>query len=198
MSKLGATATTASSVGSMIQGMRPQMASLTMVGRIQRDWRPDLIGLAMREPRFHINRRQQEQISSVARAARQLTFSGASAQFHLLSGFHYRRSAAFEAAVKVSTSYGPVVVTPEGPTPSPPSQRRSPSREGSMPDTTTQTGDGVLLEDVWEDVMDITRFIAQHHRTKVIVHFIGSNSAELIIGGTKIAVGSLILRWVGL
>lgn len=117
------------------------------------------------------------------------SFYGLSGSLRVMSSYRARETAAFTAAFKASTLYGPIVVTPEEPAPQePPTRERMPPAEDLMPDTTTRTGEEGLSLEWWQDAMTFAKSVAQHHRTRVVVRFVGRKAVQITVLAGKGAV----------
>lgn len=92
---------------------------------------------------------------------------------------------------QAATTYGPVVVTPDGPPP--PAPDYTPSLQfPTIPDTAS-SDDAPTLEDVWAEVMVYAQWVARHHRTKAIVRGIGEDGHIIIINIIGTVVGGYIV-----
>lgn len=99
----------------------------------------------------------------------------------------------FGALMKEFTTYGPVVVTPEGPAPDRPDYTPS-LMAARIPDTTTSPAeDAPTLEDVWAEVFVLAQSLAQHHRTKAIVRRVGTDGWTIVINVVSAVAGGYIV-----
>lgn len=149
-------------------------------------------------------RRHQETINSILEAAKGQGWLGSGAHGRVLQGPQLRNSAAFRMVLKASTSYGPVVVTPNDPVPPPPQRK---PRNGYnldlqsssvLPDT-TRPDQTATFDAVWVVVMAYAQVIAQHHGTKVVVRFLGTHKNEILVGiVTNLATQGIVWLWLTL
>ena len=100
----------------------------------------------------------------------------------------------FRSILKATTTYGPVIVTPEDdvPPPPPPSDY-TPSLQGVLfPDTRTSSSDATDFEDVWLEVVAFANELARHHHSKVLIRVMGKHGPSFLV---QVAAG-LVVFWI--
>lgn len=83
---------------------------------------------------------------------------------------HYDRFG-FGPEIRAATTYGPVVVTPDGPPPPPPDY--TPSLETFIPDTASSADDVPTIEDVWAEVVVLAQDMARRYKGHVVIRALG-------------------------
>jgi hypothetical protein len=88
------------------------------------------------------------------------------------------RTPALQSLLKTTTAFGPIVVTPEFEDDTP--FDYWPDLQWLLPETTTEPGDAIDVEELWAEVVAIARGIAHHHRTTVLLSVMGNGTRFLI------------------
>lgn len=100
----------------------------------------------------------------------------------------------FGSVIRAATTYGPVVVTPDGPPPPPPDY--TPSLRTFIPDTTSSADDAPTIEDVWAEVVALAQEMAQRYKGHVVIRALGPKGEIVLWGLITNAIYDVILHVV--
>jgi hypothetical protein len=101
---------------------------------------------------------------------------------------------AFRSIIRTTTTYGPVVITPEEDVPPP---DYTPSLQGWLiPETGRSSVDTIALEDVWLEVCAFGKGLARHHHTKVVIRIIGKYGPSFLVQTASGVTLILIANWL--
>lgn len=88
------------------------------------------------------------------------------------------RTPAIQSLLKSAAAFGPIVVSPDFADDAP--FDYWPDLQWLFPDTTTEPGDTIDVEELWEEVVAFAQGIAHHHRAKVLLSVISNGTRFLI------------------
>jgi hypothetical protein len=116
--------------------------------------------------------------SSVAQAFKVHGIASAYSRGWRLQIVQSMRTPAIQSVLKTATAFGPIVVSPDFADDAP--FDYWPDLQWLIPDTTTEPGDTIDVEELWEEVVAFAQGIAHHHRVKVLLSVIGNGTRFLI------------------
>jgi hypothetical protein len=101
------------------------------------------------------------------------------------------RTAAFRSVLKATTTFGPVVVSPDDEDDAP--FDYLPELQGWLiSETGAESGGAVDVEELWAEVVAFAVGIAQHHHSKVFIRAVGKDFRTFLIQ----VAGTLFAAWL--
>jgi hypothetical protein len=104
------------------------------------------------------------------------------------------RTPAIQALLKSMPTFGPIVVSPDDA--APPSNYHPDLQGWLIPDTATDSGDAIDVEELVDIVFAYVLGIAQHHRTRVLVTVVGKHGGTFLIRVAENTVAGLLVYWL--
>jgi hypothetical protein len=105
------------------------------------------------------------------------------------------RTSTLRSFLKATPTFGPIVVSPDYEDDAPFGYH--PDLQGWLiPETATESGGAINVEELWTVVVAYTQGIAVDHRTKVLLSVIGTDGRSFLVQVAGTVVGGLILYWI--
>jgi len=104
------------------------------------------------------------------------------------------RTPALQSFLKTTTTFGPIVISPDDE--APPSNYHPDLQGWLIPETATESGDDIDVEELVNAVFAYTLGIAQHHRTRALLTVVGKHGGAFLIRVAENAVGGLVVYWL--
>jgi hypothetical protein len=98
------------------------------------------------------------------------------------------------SVLKSTPTFGPIVVSPDDE--APPANYHPDLQGWLIPETATDSGGTIDVEELVAVVFAYALGIAQHHRTRVLVTVVGKHGGAFLIHVAETVVGGLILYWL--
>jgi hypothetical protein len=104
------------------------------------------------------------------------------------------RTPALQSLLKSATTFGPIVISPDaGDAPF----DYHPDLQGWLiPETATESGDAIDVEELIKEAYAYAVGIARHHRTRTLLTIVGKHVSAFMIRVAENAVGGLIVCWL--
>jgi hypothetical protein len=105
------------------------------------------------------------------------------------------RTSTLRSFLKATPTFGPIVVSPDYEDDAPFGYH--PDLQGWLiPETATESGGAINVEELWTVVVAYAQGIAVDHRTKVLLSVIGKDGRSFLVQVAGTVVGGLILYWI--
>ena len=105
------------------------------------------------------------------------------------------RTSTLRSFLKTAPTFGPIVVSPDYEDDEP--FHYHPDLQGWLiPETATESGGAINVEELWTVVVAYAQGIAVDHRTKVLLSVIGKDGRSFLVQVAGTVVGGLILYWI--
>jgi hypothetical protein len=170
--------------------------------------RRGLPGLARNLASLNDYSRMQSDVLKPARMLGALSLSGSIAQAFEAHGLDSARSAAWtlrrlrslhtsplRPVLKAAPTFGPIVVSPDYEEDEP--FHYDPDLQGWLiPETATQSGDAMNIEELIAEAYAYAVGIAQHHHTRALLTIVGKHGSAFMIRVAENVVGGLIVYWL--
>jgi hypothetical protein len=104
------------------------------------------------------------------------------------------RTPALQSMLKTATTFGPIVVSPDYE--DAPFDYHPNLQGWLIPETATESGDAIDVEELWAEVVAFAVGIAQHHHSKVLLRVMREDGRSFLIQVASTVLGGLILYWI--
>lgn len=105
------------------------------------------------------------------------------------------RTSALLSTLKAATTLGPIVISPDYEDDAPSDYH--PDLQGwLLPETATESGDAIDVEELRIQMVAIVVSIARHHRTKALIRGLGKDGRTLLIQVAGTVIGTYICYWL--
>ncbi len=106
------------------------------------------------------------------------------------------RTPALQSFLKSATTFGPIVISPDDED-TPFDFDYHPDLQGWLiPETATESGDAIDVEELIAEAYAYAVGIAQHHHTKALLTIVGKHGSAFMIRVAENVVGALIVYWL--
>ena len=161
----------------------------------------DLAGLNYSHPLLQPNMQRHDRVfgnlglsSAIARVVKSHGLGSATAAWSL-QRVQSSRTSALQSILKSATTFGPIVVSPDYEDDAPFDYH--PDLQGWLiPETATESGDAIDVEELIAGVYAYAVGIAQHHRTSALLTIVGKSGLRFLVRVPDHVVGGLILYWI--
>ena len=104
------------------------------------------------------------------------------------------RTPALQSILNSSTTFGPIVVSPDDE--APPSNYHPDLRGWLTPETATESGEPIDVEELLSQVFTFAADKAQQYRSNAFISVVGKSGLRYLVRVSETVVGGLILFWL--
>jgi hypothetical protein len=132
--------------------------------------------------------------SYVAQAAQAQSFASINSADWRLRVVHSFRTPALQSILNSSTTFGPIVVSPDDE--APPSNYHPDLRGWLIPETAAESGELIDVEELLSQVFTFAADKAQQYRSNAFISVVGKSGLRYLVRVSETVVGGLILFWL--
>lgn len=133
-------------------------------------------------------------IGHVAQAIEAQSFASINSADWRLRIVHSFRTPALQSILNSSTTFGPIVVSPDDE--APPSSYHPDLQGWLIPETVTEFGEPIDVEELLSQVFTFAVDKAQQYRSNVSISVVGKSGLRYLVRVSETVVGGLILYWL--
>jgi len=133
-------------------------------------------------------------VGQVAQALEAQSFASINSADWRLRVVYSLRTPALQSILNSSTTFGPIVVSPDDE--APPSNYHPDLRGWLIPETTTESGEPIDVEELLSQVFTFAADKAQQYRSNASISVVGKSGLRYLVRVSETVVGGLILYWL--